>query len=93
MKKIQILGTGCPKCKKLAEVAEQAAKEMGIAYELEKVTDIEKIMSFGVLATPALAIDGIVKVSGRLPAVQELKTLLGKEEGGSCCGGGGSCCG
>ena len=64
MKKIQILGTGCPKCKKLAENAEAAAKQSGIEYELEKVTDINDIMKFGVMMTPALAIDGQVKAVG-----------------------------
>ena len=66
MKKLQILGTGCSKCKALAEQTEKAAKAVGLEYELEKVTDIEKIMAFGVLSTPALAVDGEVKVSGRV---------------------------
>lgn len=74
--KIQILGTGCPKCKKLAENAEAAAKELGLSYELEKVTDINKIMSFGVMMTPALAVDGTVKVVGKVPSVNELKEIL-----------------
>jgi small redox-active disulfide protein 2 len=88
--KIQVLGTGCPKCKKLAEAAEAAAQSLGVAYEMEKVTDIEKIMAFGVLATPALAVDGEVKVVGRVPSPAEIRTILG---GGSSCGcGGGSCC-
>lgn len=77
MKKIQVLGTGCPKCKKLTEAVEQAAQAMGIEYTLEKVTDIEKIINFGVMSTPALAVDGVVKVAGRVPALEELKTLLG----------------
>ena len=76
MKKIQILGTGCPKCKKLAESAEAAAKELGIEYELEKVTDINEIMTFGVMMTPALAIDGEVKVAGKVPALEEIKGML-----------------
>jgi small redox-active disulfide protein 2 len=74
--KIQILGTGCPKCKKLAETAEAAAKELQLDYELEKVMDINKIMSFGVMMTPALAIDGKVKLVGKVPSVDELKKLL-----------------
>lgn len=77
MKKIQILGTGCPKCKKLAEAADQAAKELGLAYELEKVTDINEIMAFGVMMTPALVVDGTVKLTGKVPSVAELKQLLG----------------
>ena len=76
MKKLQILGTGCPKCKKLAEQTETAAKALGIEYELEKVTDINQIMSFGVAMTPALAVDGEVKVTGKVPNVDEIKTLI-----------------
>ena len=76
MKNLQILGTGCPKCKKLAENAEAAAKELGIAYELEKVTDISQIMKFGVMMTPALAVDGDVKVVGKVPPPDEIKQML-----------------
>ncbi len=78
MKKLQILGTGCPKCKKLAEATEEAAKGLGIEYQLEKVTDITAIMSFNVMMTPALAVDGKVKVSGKIPSVAELRTILAK---------------
>jgi len=74
--KIQILGTGCPKCKKLAEVAETAARELGVDYELVKVTDIRQIMAFGVMLTPALAVDGQVKCAGKVPSVQEIKDML-----------------
>ena len=76
MKKIQILGTGCPKCKKLTETAEEAAKALGIAYELEKVTNINDIMTFGVMMTPALVVDGEVKVVGKVPTVDEIKKML-----------------
>ena len=76
MKKIQILGSGCPKCRKLQEIAEQAAKEMGIDYEIEKVTDINDIMEFGVMMTPGLVVDGEVKVSGKLPGLEEVKKML-----------------
>jgi small redox-active disulfide protein 2 len=76
MKKLQILGMGCPKCKKLAEQTESAAKALGIEYQLEKVTDINQIMSFGVAMTPALAVDGVVKVAGKVPSVEEIKPLL-----------------
>ena len=76
MKKIQILGTGCPKCKKLAENAEMAAKELGMEYELEKVTKINDIMKFGVMMTPGLAIDGKVKIVGKVASVEELKEIL-----------------
>jgi small redox-active disulfide protein 2 len=77
MKKIQILGTGCPKCKKLAENAEMAAKELAIEYQLEKVTGINEIMKFGVMMTPALAIDGQVKAVGKVPSVEEIGRMLG----------------
>jgi small redox-active disulfide protein 2 len=76
MKKIQILGAGCPKCKKLAENAELAAKALGIEYELVKVTNIAEIMKFGVMMTPALAVDGVVKVAGKVPSVDEVKPFL-----------------
>lgn len=76
MKKLQVLGTGCPKCKKLAENTEAAAKAMGIEYELVKVTDINEIMTFGVMMTPALAVDGQVKVVGKVPDVEAIKGLL-----------------
>ncbi|MCX5758477.1 MAG: thioredoxin family protein [Candidatus Hydrogenedentes bacterium] len=76
MKTIQILGTGCAKCKKLAENAETAAKELGIAYDLVKVTDLAAIMGFGVMMTPALVVDGKVKVVGKVPDVADIKKLL-----------------
>lgn len=76
MKKLEILGTGCPKCKKLAEATEEAAKGLGVEYELEKVTDITAIMSFNVMMTPALAVDGKVRVSGKIPSVAELRKIL-----------------
>ncbi len=76
MVKIQILGTGCPKCKKLASLVEEAAKELALDYELEKVTDVNDIVSFGIMSTPALAVDGKVLVSGKVPSAQEVKRLL-----------------
>lgn len=75
--KIQILGTGCPKCHRLAENAEAAARELGIEYTIEKITDINDIMSFGVMMTPALAVDGDVKVVGKVPGPEEIKKLIG----------------
>ena len=74
--KLQILGTGCPKCKKLAANAEEAAKGLGLDVEIEKVTDIDKIIDFGVMSTPSLAIDGKVVVVGKVPSVEEIKKLL-----------------
>ncbi len=79
MKKIQIFGTGCPKCKKLAATAETAAKELGISYEMEKVTDITKIVQSGVMMTPALAIDGEVKLVGKIPGIEEMKKILAEK--------------
>ena len=76
MKKIQILGTGCPKCKQLTANAEQAARELGIEVELEKVTDINEIMKFGVMVTPNIVIDGKVKASGKVSRPEEIKTWI-----------------
>ena len=76
MKKIQILGPGCPNCRRLAELTEKAAGELGLDYELEKVTDIMQITQFGVMATPGLAVDGKVLVSGRVPSEAEIKEML-----------------
>jgi len=79
--KIQILGTGCTKCIKLTENAEKAAKEAGIEFELEKVTDINKIMDYGVMMTPALAIDGKVKSVGKILSVEEIKKIISNTNG------------
>jgi small redox-active disulfide protein 2 len=74
--KIQILGTGCTKCKQLTENAEAAAREMGLDFELEKVTDIAEIVKFGVMTTPALAVDGKVKLIGKVATPAEIRALL-----------------
>lgn len=76
MKKLQILGSGCAKCKKLAENVEAAAKALGIEYAIEKVTEINEIMKFGVMLTPALVVDGTVKVVGRVPDPEAIKAML-----------------
>ncbi len=76
MKKIQILGTGCAKCQKLAAVADDAAQALGLAYVIEKVTEIDRIMGFGVMFTPALVVDGQVKVAGRVPSIEDVKKML-----------------
>ncbi len=76
MKKIEILGTGCPKCKKLTELTMEAAAQLGLECNIEKVEDIQKIMAYGVMMTPALIVDGKLKVSGKVPSVDELKTLI-----------------
>ncbi len=73
---IQILGTGCPKCKKLMENTQQAVKELGITAEVIKISQIDEIMKFGVMMTPALAIDGQVKVMGKSLTPEEIKKLL-----------------
>jgi small redox-active disulfide protein 2 len=74
--KIQVLGTGCPKCKELAANAEAAAKELGLTDAVEKVTDMNEIVGFGVMMTPALAVDGEVKVVGKVPSVEEIRGML-----------------
>lgn len=77
MKKIEILGTGCPKCKKLAEHAEAAAESLGIEYQLVKVEDINEIIGYGVMMTPALVIDGDVKSVGKVMSIDEIKKVFG----------------
>jgi len=74
--KLEILGTGCPKCKALTAAAQAAADELGLDYDLLKVTDLQEIIAHGVMMTPALAVDGSVLVSGHVPQVEELKQLL-----------------
>ena len=76
MKKIQILGTGCARCKKLQENAEMAANDLGLEYTLEKVSDINEIMKFKVWQTPGLVVDGEVKVVGKVLSMDEIKNLL-----------------
>ena len=76
MKKIQILGSGCAKCNKLEEISRKAAEELGIEYEMEKVKDIEKIMDYGVMMTPALVVDGEVKVVGKVPSIEDVKKYI-----------------
>ncbi len=76
MKKIQVLGTGCPKCKQLADNADAAAQGLGIDYELEKITDINDILAYGIMMTPGLAVDGDIKVSGKVATVEEIKEWL-----------------
>ena len=76
MKTLQVLGTGCARCRKLTEQAEAAAKALGIEYRIEKIDDLQEIMKFGVMTTPALVVDGRVKVAGKVPSVDEIKQLL-----------------
>lgn len=74
--KIQILGSGCAKCNQLKESAEAAARELGLDYEIEKVTDFKEIARMGALVTPALAVDGKLKLVGRVARPEEIKPLL-----------------
>ncbi|MDQ8181577.1 thioredoxin family protein [Pelagicoccus sp. SDUM812005] len=78
MKTIQILGTGCTKCNQLTEAAKAAANALGIDYEVEKITDMMRFADFGVMYTPALAVDGELKVAGRVPNLEELQKLIGQ---------------
>ena len=73
---VQVLGPGCSNCKRLAALAEQAVKETGVAATIEKITDLNVIIGFGVMRTPALAVDGVVKFSGRVPKLEEIKGAL-----------------
>lgn len=74
--KIHVLGPGCPKCNQLAESVAEAATELGIEFELEKVSNFDDIMSFGVMMTPGLVIGGEVKSIGRVPSMSEIKEML-----------------
>ena len=76
MKKIEVLGTGCRKCSDLADTVKKTVEEMGIEYDLTKITDIQKIVEYGVMTTPALVVDGEVKVSGKIPSADDIKKYL-----------------
>ncbi len=76
--KIEILGTGCPKCKKTKETIDKVVKQTGVDAEVVKVDDIEKIMSYGVMITPAVVVDGEVKLTGKVPDEKDIKKWIGK---------------
>ena len=76
MREIKVLGPGCHKCTELAELIIKVADQLGIEYNFEKIQDINAIMSYGVMFTPALIIDGKIKVTGKVPSIEELKELL-----------------
>ena len=76
MKKLLVLGPGCPRCETLYELTRQAADELGIDYELEKLTDITQFAKHGVMMTPGLIVDGTVAVHGKVPSLDEIKELL-----------------
>jgi small redox-active disulfide protein 2 len=80
MKKLQVLGSGCANCVRLAKNVEAAAKELGMDFKLEKVTDIEAIVRAGVMRTPALVVNGKVMLSGRVPNVEEIKTIIAQKD-------------
>ena len=77
MKIIQILGTGCAKCEKLAANVKQAAENLDLDYKIEKVTDLNHIMGFGVMTTPGLVVDGKVLVTGKVPSPTDIEKMLG----------------
>jgi len=77
--KIEILGTGCPKCKKTKELTKDVVNELGVSAEIIEVTDLNKIIDYGVMITPALVIDGDVKVAGKIPEKEEIKKWIEKE--------------
>ena len=74
--RIQVLGTGCPKCRETIARVRRAVEALGVAAEIEKVEKIQDIMAFGIVATPAVAIDGAVKISGKLPTIEEITEIL-----------------
>jgi len=76
MKKIEVLGMGCARCNQLTERAKDAVKELGIEAQVVKVQDIKAITNYGVLMTPALVVDGVVKVAGKLPKLEEIKEWI-----------------
>jgi small redox-active disulfide protein 2 len=76
VKKIVVLGPGCPRCETLARITTQAADQLGIEYELEKLTDIKQFPSYGLMMTPGLVVDGQLKVQGKVPSIDEIKSML-----------------
>ncbi|MFW5786805.1 MAG: thioredoxin family protein [Halanaerobiales bacterium] len=74
MKEIEILGTGCPKCKKSAEVVQKVIDEMGVEAEVKKVEDLNEITSRGVMTTPAVSVEGDVKISGKVPSEEDVRS-------------------
>jgi small redox-active disulfide protein 2 len=89
---IKVLGPGCANCNKLEKVVGEAARELGITDPVQKVSDIKEMLSFGIMSTPALVIDGKVKFSGRVPSKDEIKKYLQGASGSNSCGCSGGCC-
>jgi len=94
IKSIQVLGSGCPTCKKLFELTKQAVREVGLKTEVEYLTDIQKIIDMGMMSSPVLAINGKAVLAGQLPSLGKIKEiiasnsqpLINQAEGGCCCG-------
>lgn len=76
MKDVKVLGPGCPKCQELYDLTKKAVQETGVECQIEKISDITQITTFGVMMTPALVVDGQVKISGKVPSLDELKKML-----------------
>jgi len=76
VKKLIVLGPGCPRCESLANLTKQAADQLGIEYELEKLTDIKQFMDFGLMMTPGLVVDGELRVQGKVPSIDDIKAML-----------------
>ena len=78
MKHLKVLGPGCARCEQLAEITRTAADELGVEYELEKITDLSKFLDYGLIMTPGLVIDGKLEIQGRVPTVQQVKEVLAR---------------
>ncbi len=89
---IKVLGPGCANCNKLEKLVVEAVKELGITDPVQKVSDIQEMLSYGVMSTPALVVDGKVKFSGRVPNKEEIKKYLQGEQSDTPCGCNGGCC-
>ena len=76
MKQLKVLGPGCSRCEQLAKSTKEAAEELGLEYELEKITDLDRFIDYGVMMTPGLVVDGKLKVQGRVPSLEELKEMI-----------------
>ena len=76
MRQIKVLGPGCARCERLAASAKQAADQLGIEYQMEKIKDLDESRSYGLMMTPGLVVDGELKVQGKVPSVEEIKALL-----------------
>ncbi len=95
MKNIKVLGTGCANCQTTLKLIDEAAKVKGVEIELEKIEDLSQIMSYGMMSTPGVVIDGQVVHAGGIPTKEAINHWLGGESGGVCCEGdsGSGCCG